>query len=84
MRGDMSHLREQSRFQLEIEKDARTALALALRNWETQREPADLRVLAAAAGANSDKAALAVVSDWLAATRLEDLAVAALMAGKAR
>jgi predicted Zn-dependent protease len=84
MRGDLSHLREQSRFQLEIEKDARTALALALRNWETQREPADLRMLAAAAGANSDKAALAVVSDWLAATRLEDLAVAALMAGKAR
>jgi hypothetical protein len=83
-RGDSLHLREQARFRLEIEGDARGALALAQRNWALQREPADLRLLAAAARAAGDAAALKTVSDWLDATRLEDAAIVALVRGGTR
>jgi predicted Zn-dependent protease len=82
-RGDTLHLREQARFALEIDDDAVAALALARRNWSLQREPADLRILAAAARAADDRSALKDVEDWLAATRLEDATVHALVrAGK--
>ena len=48
-RGDTVHLREQARFQLEVEKDAAKALELSLKNWAVQKEPADARVLLEAA-----------------------------------
>ncbi|MGI8894058.1 MAG: hypothetical protein ACR2HE_00115, partial [Casimicrobiaceae bacterium] len=83
MRGDTLHLREEARFRLEIENDPKAALALAQQNWKTQREPADLRVLAAAARAARDASALKTVADWIAATRLEDPATVALLAGTA-
>jgi predicted Zn-dependent protease len=76
-RGDTLHLRDQARFRLEIENEPRSALALARANWAMQREPADLRVLAAAARAANDSAALATVNDWLASTKLEDAVVLA-------
>ena len=47
-----------------------------------QREPADLRILAEAAAATHDAAALQVVRDWLAATRLEYAAVRRVAAGR--
>ncbi len=83
MRGDTLHLREEARFRLEIENETKAALALAQQNWKTQREPADLRVLAAAARAARDSSALKTVADWIAATRLEDPATVALIAGTA-
>jgi len=58
--------------------DARSALALALDNWRVQREPADLLVLAEAANAAGDAAAMGIVRRWLAETGFEYPAVAAL------
>ena len=53
----------------------------ALDNWKVQREPADLRILAEAAAAANDAAALGTVRRWLAETGLEYPAVAALAGG---
>ena len=51
LRGDKSHGREQSRYELDLRGDARAALALAKSNWSVQHEPADEVVLARAAHA---------------------------------
>jgi len=75
-RSDTLHLREEARFALEIEGDARRALALARQNWEKQREPADLRILAAAAAAANDPSARTAVSEWIAKTGYRDVALA--------
>ena len=58
LRGDRSHGREQSRYELELRGDARAALVLAQSNWRVQHEPADAVVLARAAhAAHRDDAA---------------------------
>ena len=75
-RRDSLHLREEARFVLEIEGDARRALALARANWNMQREPADLRILAAAAEAANDTSARSVVAAWIASTGYRDVALA--------
>ena len=77
-RGDTVHLREEARFRLDVENDIPAALILAKANWNVQREPADLRILAAAARASGESDARRTVTDWLASTRLEDVAVVAL------
>ena len=77
-RGDSVHLREEARFRLDVENDIPAALALAKANWNVQREPADLRILAAAARASGERDAGKIVTDWLASTRLEDVGVVAL------
>jgi len=77
-RGDVLHLREEARFALEIERDAANALLLARDNWSRQREPADLRILAAAATAANDARTLKVVADWIAKTGYQDVWVASL------
>jgi hypothetical protein len=59
--------------------DAQTALRLARENWNVQREPADLRVLAEAAAATGDSGAKETVRQWLAQTGLEYPAVAKLV-----
>ena len=78
-RGDTVHRREEARFQLLLNNDAEAALRLAQDNWNVQREPADLRILAEAAHATGDAAALETVRQWLATTRLEYPAVAKLV-----
>jgi hypothetical protein len=78
-RGDTVHRREEARFQLQLNDDANTALRLALENWAVQREPADLRILAEAAAATNDAAAMETVRAWLAATGLEYPRVARLV-----
>jgi Tfp pilus assembly protein PilF len=45
-RGDRIHLREEARFELEIEGDVEEALRLARENFAVQREAADARLLA--------------------------------------
>ncbi len=75
------HQRENARFELLLRGDARSALALALADWQVQREPADLRVLAQAAAACRDPQALVVVQRWLADTGFEFPAVADLVPG---
>ena len=79
-RGDVVHRREESRFQLQLNADAPAALRLARENWNVQREPADLRVLAEAAAATGDAGAKDTVRQWLAQTGLEYPAMAALAA----
>ena len=71
-RGDLRHLREEARFELEVRDDPATALELALENWRTQREPADLRlVLQAASAADApDRATDAL--HWIDQTGFED------------
>jgi tetratricopeptide (TPR) repeat protein len=83
-RSDTLHRREEARFRLEIENDGTAALALAKENWTVQREPADLRILAAAARASGDSAARKTVADWMATTRIEDVGVASLAGGSAQ
>jgi hypothetical protein len=75
-RGDSLHRREEARFRLDIERDTTSALALARANWAVQREPADLRILVDAARAANDAETLDVAAQWVAATRVEDVAVA--------
>ncbi len=56
--GDLPHARERAMAALWIAHDARRALALSRINLERQREPADLLLLARAARAADDAAAL--------------------------
>lgn len=70
--GDMTHLREQARFALEIRGDAAEALRLAEQNWRVQREPADVRIYAAAAYAARDQGARGRITDWIRQTHYED------------
>ena len=81
-RRDTSHQRDHARFELALAGNPRQALALALDNWKVQREPADLRILAEAAAATGDAAALGIVKQWLAESGLEYPAVAALVGAK--
>ena len=77
-RGDGVHLREQARFELALRGDAGRALALARRNWEAQKEPADARILLEAAAAARAPAAARPVLDWMRAAGVEDVALARL------
>jgi hypothetical protein len=70
--GDFTHLREQARFILEVRGDAPQALRLAERNWQVQREPADVRIYYAAASAAADKTALRNLQTWIKQTHYED------------
>ena len=78
MRADTVHQREQSRFELRLLHNPKTALALAQQNWDVQKEPADVRVFLEAAVAANDKGAAQPVLTWLKQTRLEDRAISAL------
>lgn len=77
-RGSEFFGREQSRFVLHLQRDPRTALALAQRNWEVQREPWDARVYLEAAQAAGDPAAAAPVLAFLRQSKLEDPVIDAL------
>jgi thioredoxin-like negative regulator of GroEL len=69
-RGDTVHQREQARFELMLRHDAKTALALARKNWDVQKEPADIRIyLQAAVQARGDAKP---VIDWVAGHHTED------------
>ena len=78
-RGDSVHLREEARFTLHLLDRPGEALELARRNWATQREPADARVLLEAALAASQPAAVQPVLDWLDRTGLEHVGIEALV-----
>ena len=81
--GDTSHLREYARFLLEVRDDAKAALDVARKNWQVQREPADILVYlnAASAAKSPDADDAAEVLAWIRETGYEDQAVAALQAG---
>jgi hypothetical protein len=70
-RGDARHDREAA--MLEIARGApAAALAAARRNFETQRELADVRVLARAAVLAGDQGAQALLRRWLEHSRYQD------------
>ena len=77
--GDKLHLRDASRFMLEIEHDGPRALDLARQNWAGHKTPYDARALLAAAVACHDKAAAKPVLEWVTVTRLEDRAIERLI-----
>jgi hypothetical protein len=72
LRGDKLHQQEESRFELQMHGDAPKALALAIENWKSQREPRDARVLMEAALARGDAAAAKPALDWMARTGFEE------------
>jgi hypothetical protein len=55
-----------------VRGDAAQALQLAERNWQVQREPADVQIYYAAATAAGDKAALRSLENWMKQTHYED------------
>ena len=71
-RGEQLHLRDESRFELELRHQPQRALELARQNWEVQRTPIDARTYLAAALAAKDAAAIRLVAEWVAGTGLED------------
>ncbi|MGJ7914417.1 hypothetical protein ACI48D_02920 [Massilia sp. LXY-6] len=80
LRGDTVHQREQARFELALRHDPAAAVRLAKANWQVQKEPADLRILADAALASGDAEAARMVRSWLQSARIEDRRVAATAA----
>jgi Tfp pilus assembly protein PilF len=73
--GDTVHLRDASRYALEIGHDGLAALEFARQNWSLHKTPYDARTLLAAAIACHDPAAAKPIVDWVAATGLKDRAV---------
>lgn len=67
---DATHLREQSRYLLEVLGDADGAFQAAERNWRTQREPADIRLYRRTAVASGKS--LDVIDAWIATQGYED------------
>ncbi|HXF45553.1 MAG TPA: hypothetical protein VNK91_05485, partial [Burkholderiaceae bacterium] len=77
------HARDWAAFELE-RGNAAAALQLARSNWDAQREIEDLLLLTRAAAASGDRAALAEVRAWIEKTGLQDVRLAALLAGAPR
>ena len=82
--GDTLHLRDASRFALEIEHNGAQALELAKQNWAVHKTPYDARALLAAAIACRDAAAARPVTDWVATTGLEDRPIERLVSALRR
>ncbi len=77
LRGDKSHGREQSRYELDLRGDRRAALGYAKSNWSVQHEPADEVVLARAAHAARRDDAAAPLWQFLRETGGRDVRLAA-------
>ena len=73
------HAREGAMFALDVEGDARRALALARANVRLQREPIDLLLLARAANAADDEEARRELKALMQGTGLRDARVDALL-----
>jgi hypothetical protein len=82
-RGDASHHREAALLALADGRHV-AALAEARRNFATQRELADVRVLARAAMSAGDAGAKADVEQWLRATGYQDAVTENILAGEPR
>lgn len=70
--GDVTHLREQARFALEVQGNAAAALKLAEHNWHVQREPADIRIYVRSASAARDRAASTRIAAWISENSYQD------------
>jgi len=65
-------MREQARFEVEVEGDAKAALAIAKDNWDVQKELADARLLAECAAAARDPDGADAVRTWARETGVKD------------
>jgi tetratricopeptide (TPR) repeat protein len=72
LRGSDYFGREESRFALQLQHDPKTALDMALRNWQLQRAPWDARVVLQAALAAEQPQAAVPVLEFIQKTKLED------------
>lgn len=72
------HLREEALHVLRLKQDPVRAVELAARNWNSQREPADARLLMTCAIAAGRPAAAEPVLDWMRRTGIEDADLHAL------
>jgi len=70
--GQSLHLRDESRFELDLRGNSSRALELARQNWAVQRTPLDARIYLAAAQAASSGSDIKIVAKFVADTRLED------------
>ena len=82
-RGDVIHYREVALLAL-AERRTSDALRAARRNFETQRELADVRVLAEATVLANDAEATDELRRWLRATGYQDRITTGILAGAAR
>lgn len=74
--GDSIHLREHARYLLEVRGDAMASLQAAERNWQVQREPADIRIYWRAATA-ARSSSLDVITRWIAENGYQDVTLRA-------
>src|SRR5450631_789520 len=79
-RGEAVHRREQARFLLEVEDQAKLSLGAALENWTVQREPDDVLVLVNAAKAAGSPAAAEPALNFVRSQGLRDARVNAAAA----
>jgi tetratricopeptide (TPR) repeat protein len=63
--GVSLHLREEAMLHLQLLNDPKTALPLAVENWQIQREAADARLLLTAAAAAGQPDAAQPVLEWM-------------------
>lgn len=70
-RGERLHLQEEARFLLDLQGDARGALAAAEENWKAQREPRDAAVLLDAALAARDPRPAVPALEWMNSSGFE-------------
>ena len=78
LRGSDFFGREQARFALELQHDPQTALDMARRNWQVQREPWDTRLLLEAALAARQPEAANEALAFLQRSKLEDAVIGPL------
>ena len=79
-RGEQLHLRDESRFELELRHNPTRALELARQDWEVQHTPIDAEIYLAAAVAAKDQPGTRMIADWATSTGLEDGQLTALLA----
>lgn len=78
LRGETLHAREAARFALSVDGDATAAAPLAVKNFEVQREPADVRLLLEVARELRDARLAEPALRWLAHSHCEDPKLTAL------
>ena len=79
-RGERLHEQEAARWALDLEGDAKRALALARSNYEKQKEPRDAEILMRAALAAKEPVAAKPAVEWLRGNRYQDQALEQLAA----
>lgn len=76
--GERLHEQEAARFALDVEHDAKRALATAVLNYATQKEPRDADILLRSAWAAGQPEAARPALEWLRSSGFEDPRLAAL------